>query len=133
MIDLAQNFGTGPVLMEDIARNNDISRKYLHTLLTTLKSAGLVRSIRGSGGGFELARAPSQIKLNEVMLVLEGSLSLVYCVEDKSLCERAEHCVTRDVWRELSNALERTLAGITLEDLIVRKKKKEKVPPMFNI
>ena len=133
MVELAGNYGTGPVLMEGIARGQGISRKYLHALLTRLKSAGLVRSVRGAGGGYSLARAPSQIRLDEVVRILEGSLSVVDCVEDIEVCARVEGCVTRDVWRDLTQLIEGFLASMTLEDLVVRKRAKYAGPPMYHI
>ena len=133
MLDLAQSFGDGPVLMNTMARNQELSPKYLHALLTTLKSAGLVRSLRGAKGGYTLARPPSKIKVSEVIQGLEGSLSIVDCVEDKILCKRSEHCITRDVWDELSKAIENVLENWTLEDLVLRKKEKDASAQMYHI
>jgi len=133
MLDLAQNFGDGPVMMSSMARNQALSSKYLHTLMTTLKSAGLVRSLRGTKGGYALTRPPSRIKVSEVIRALEGSLSVVDCVEDERLCKRAEHCVTRDVWEEASKAFNDVLEHFTLEDLVLRKKEKEATALMYHI
>ena len=80
MVDLAKRFGEGPVLVRSIAERQEISGKYLHALLASLKSAKLVRSVRGSGGGYALARAPEEIMLNEILEALEGPFSLVDCV-----------------------------------------------------
>jgi Rrf2 family transcriptional regulator, iron-sulfur cluster assembly transcription factor len=124
MLELALNYGGKPVLMRTIADNQGISRKYLHALLTSLKAAGLVRSIRGSGGGYLLARAPSNIRVDEVVRVLEGSLSLTDCVEDASTCKRSSCCVTIDLWRELSAAIQNLLAGVTIQDLVTRQSEK---------
>lgn len=106
--------------MRTIAEREDISRKYLHALLTSLKAAGLVRSVRGSGGGYVLARPPRDIRLNEVVQVLEGSLTLADCVKDRRVCERADSCIGMELWRDMSHALENLLGGITLQDLMVR-------------
>jgi Rrf2 family cysteine metabolism transcriptional repressor len=133
MLELAQNFEDGPVLMKKIAEKQEISMKYLHTLLTMLKAAGLVHSVRGAGGGYSLTRPPSEIKVSEVVRVLEGSLSPVECVKDRSLCKRAELCVARDVWSDLGEAIETLLSGLTLDDLLVRMKEKEAVPRMYFI
>jgi len=118
MLELARCHGDQPVLMGTLAEREDISRKYLHTLLTGLRGAGLVRSIRGARGGFVLARHPSEIKLSAVLHALEGPLSLVDCVGDKRVCDRAGHCAARGVWQELSEALEGVLDSVTLQDLI---------------
>ena len=133
MLDLAQSFGSGPVLMNTMARNQELSPKYLHALLIILKSAGLIRSVRGAKGGYTLSRPPSKIKVSEVIHRLEGSLSIVDCVEDKTLCIRSEHCVTRDVWDDLSKAFENVLENLTLEDLVLRKNEKEAAAQMYHI
>jgi len=124
MLELALNFGGKPVLMRSIAENQGISRKYLHALLTSLKAAGLVRSVRGSGGGYLLAKTPSNIRVNEVVRVLEGSLSLTDCVEDDRTCKRSSNCVTIELWRQLSEAMENLLASVTLQDLVTRQAEK---------
>jgi len=120
MVQLAGAFETGPVLMRTIAAEQDISLKYLHAVLTTLKGAGLVRSARGARGGYSLTRPPSKITAKEVVQALEGSLAPVACVADGGLCARAESCAVRDLWRDLGNAIERTLSGVTLADLVSR-------------
>jgi Rrf2 family cysteine metabolism transcriptional repressor len=118
MLELARCYGDAPVLMGTLAEREEISRKYLHTLLTGLRSAGLVNSIRGARGGFVLARHPSEIKLSEILHSLEGPLSLVDCVGDKKSCGRAGHCAARGVWQELSEAIAGVLNSVTLHDLI---------------
>jgi Rrf2 family cysteine metabolism transcriptional repressor len=124
MIDLAAAYGEGPVLVRNIAESQEISSKYLHALLASLKSSGLVRSVRGSGGGFVLAREPASIKLTEILEALEGPLTLVDCVGDQRLCGRAPTCAARDVWIDVSEAIAAVLSGITLADLLARQRKK---------
>ena len=118
MLELARCRRQFPVLMSTLAEREDISRKYLHTLLTALKSAGLVSSVRGAGGGFMLSKESAEIRLGEILRAVEGPLSLVDCVADKRVCDRSNRCVARGVWRELSGAIESMLDSITLEDLI---------------
>jgi Rrf2 family protein len=122
MLELARSFGDAPVVMADLAEREGLSRKYLHTLLTGLKAAGLARSVRGAGGGFVLAREPSEIKLKEVLSALEGSLCLVDCVADERACDRANGCTARGVWQELSGVIESMLDSITLADVIAAEK-----------
>lgn len=117
MLELARGFGQPPLLMGTVAERQGLSRKYLHALLSALKSAGLVRSVRGTHGGFVLARPPAEIKLSEVLLALEGPLSLVDCVADGRACDRARGCPTRRVWQQLAEALENVLENVTLADL----------------
>jgi Rrf2 family transcriptional regulator, cysteine metabolism repressor len=119
MLDLARHFGERAVMMSDVAEREDLSRKYLHALLTSLRSAGLVRSVRGAGGGFVLTRHPAEIRLNEVVNALEGQLSIVPCVTDQRRCRKSEDCSARRVWQQLSHAVEDMLSSITLQDLLV--------------
>ena len=124
MLELARAFGQAPVLMSTVAERQGVSRKYLHTLLTALKAAGLVRSVRGAGGGFILTRPPEEISLSEILRVLEGPLSLVDCVADKRACDRSNHCPARRVWQELADAIKNVLDNVTLGDLAAPEKKK---------
>ena len=112
------------MVMADLAEREGLSRKYLHTLLTGLKAAGLARSVRGAGGGFVLARHPSEIKLREILHALEGSLCLVDCVADERACDRANGCTARGVWQELSGVIENMLENLTLADVIAPEKER---------
>ncbi len=125
MVELARRYGQGPVLVRAIAERQEISSKYLHALLAALKSAKLVRSVRGSGGGYALARAPADILVSEIVEALEGPFSVVDCVLDEGLCDRAESCAVRDIWKDLSETLESKLAAITLLELVGRQEDKE--------
>lgn len=126
MVDLAERFGEGPVLVRSIAERQDISSKYLHALLASLKSAKLVRSVRGSGGGYALARDPEEILLSEILEALEGPFSIVDCVLDEGICDRTSSCAVRDVWKDLSETMESMLANITLKSLLDRQTSKNK-------
>ena len=125
MVDLAIHYGQGNVLLKDIAKREGISNKYLEHLLTSLKVAGLVRSIRGAHGGYILAKPPAQIKLSQVIKVLEGSTAPVECIDDPKTCSRTKFCVTRDVWKEIKRAMDEILESVSLKDLVEQEKKKE--------
>lgn len=118
LLDIAQNSGQGPVLLKDIAGRQGISKHYLENLLVVLRLASLVKSSRGARGGFVLARPPSQIRLDEVIHVLEGSTSLVECVDNPAMCSISHSCVTYKVWKEASGALTSVLRSKTLQDLV---------------
>jgi len=122
MLDLALHSGKGPVLIKDISQREEISKRYLEQLFLPLKAAGLVRSIRGARGGFTLARPPSQIKLSEIIRVMEGSTSPAECIDDAGICSRTDSCVTREVWAEMKRALDKVLESTTLHDLVERQK-----------
>ena len=127
ILELAMNYGKGPLQIRVIAQNQDISVKYLEQLMTILRSAGFVRSIRGSKGGYLLARQPSQIKLSDVFDALEGNVTTVECVEDKNYCDRTADCIARQVWMQVQQAIKNVLQSITLQDLVNRAKAEKKV------
>lgn len=124
MLDLALNFGEGPILLRDIARRQEVSEKYLEHSITALRKAGLVRSVRGARGGYVLAKSPSQIRLSEIMQVLEGSMAPAECVDDPHICQRAQLCVTRDIWAKIKEAIDDILESITLRDMVERQNRK---------
>ena len=120
-------------MLKDIAKSQEISLGYLEHILPPLKAAGLVNSTRGAHGGYTLAKAPSKITLKEIVQVLEGSLSPVECVNVPSVCQRIRCCVTRDIWKELGEKISKTLASVTLKDMIRMQKDKEEVVHTYNI
>jgi Rrf2 family protein len=121
-LELAQAYGQGPLQIKVIAERQDISIKYLEHMMTMLRSAGFIRGLRGSKGGYVLSREPSQIKLSEIFVALEGPLITVECLEDEGQCERAIDCVARQVWLEVQNAVLGVLDSITLQDMVNRAK-----------
>jgi len=122
MFELAKRHGNGPILMGTIAKEQELSRKYLHALLTTLKSSGLVISSRGVNGGYNLSREPAEIPLIEIIEALEGPLAIVHCARDKEACSRSETCVVQHLWEELSQLMSDKLSKISLADLVAREK-----------
>ncbi len=128
MLRLALNYGKGPVFLRDIAREEGVSEKYLSQLVIPLRSNSLIVSLRGSKGGYTLARSPRDITLGEVVEALEGGLELVDCVHNPSLCDRSKYCVTRDLWGELEESIRERLFSITLQDLVERHLRKKDAP-----
>jgi Rrf2 family protein len=124
LIDIALNVNGKPVLLRDVARRQEISTMYLEHLITPLISAGIVRSTRGAKGGVWLARPAKEIRLSEIVQLLEGSMAPVECVDDTNYCPRIESCVTREIWIDLKKAITGVLDGTTLEDLAERHKQK---------
>ena len=124
LLDLALHRGEGLVLLKDIARRQEVSLPYLEHLIAPLIAAGLVKSTRGARGGVLLLKPPSEIKLGEVVQLLEGSIAPVDCVNDPELCHRSSFCVTRDIWVEMKEAMSRVLDSTTLQDLVERQKQK---------
>ena len=124
MLDLALHFGKGPVLIRDISKRQRISKGYLEQLFIPLRSARLVRGIRGVSGGFTLARPPAEIRLSEIIQATEGSIAPVSCVDQSELCQDSRECVTRDVWSEIKRACDRILESKTLQDLVEKQRAK---------
>ena len=112
---------------EVISERQDISKLYLKQLLVPLRVAGLVRTIRGANGGLILAKPPSEIKLIDIIQSVEGSTAPVECVDDDSVCQRSNLCVTREIWTEIKNAVDNVLKTTTLQDLVDRYKHNEQV------
>ncbi len=134
MLELASRYGEGPIELGEIAKKENISLKYLEQVIIPLRSAGLVKSVRGSKGGYSLSKSPSEICLNDLVEILEGSINLTECLRDPKACQKSSFCVTRDIWKEVSEAIYQIFHGITLEEMVNRKKKKEGlIPPMYQI
>ena len=124
MLDLALNYGKEPMSLKNIGRRQEISERYLEHIMITLQSAGLVQSTRGSRGGFSLAKLPKEIKLSQIIQAVEGSISLVACVDDPKLCNRVDTCVTHEIWKKLKKAMLKVFDSVTLEDMVKMQKKK---------
>ena len=133
LLDLALHQTRGPVLLRDIASRQQIPLPYLKQLVAPLVGGGLLRSTRGAKGGLLLAKPTDQIRLREVIQLLEGPICPVECVNDPAVCERSPLCAPRDVWIELQKAIEGVLEATTLRDLMERQKEKEPVGVMYNI
>jgi len=126
MIDIASHYDGRPILLKDIAKRQDVSEKYLWHLIDSLKIAGLVNSTRGARGGYSLARQPSQISLNDIVLATEGNLSIVGCVDDPSLCKRSDTCVSSEIWKEISDKISETLSNMSLQQMVEKQFEKTK-------
>jgi len=125
MLELALRHKEGAVSIKDIAESQDISAKYLVQIITALKAAGLVVSIRGSGGGYVLARPPSRITLGEVIRALEGSIAPVHCVDNPKACPRTDFCVTHEVWAQMKGAVDRIVDSLDLGKMVKMHNKKK--------
>jgi Rrf2 family cysteine metabolism transcriptional repressor len=121
-LELACNYGKGPLQIKIIAQKQEISIKYLEQLMAILKSTGFVRSIRGAKGGYVLAKPPNQIKLSDIFNALEGPVVTVECLESDQYCARAADCVARELWSKVQQAVIGVLESVTLEDLAERAK-----------
>ncbi|HWQ43877.1 MAG TPA: Rrf2 family transcriptional regulator [Desulfosporosinus sp.] len=120
MFDLAQHMGEGPTSLRSIAERQDISEHYLEQLVSGLRKAGLVKSVRGAQGGYVLGREPSKIKVGDIIRVLEGPIAPVDCVSEESpeFCAKSEFCVTRNIWEKVRDSIADVLDSITLENML---------------
>ena len=110
--------------MKDIARRQEISLHYLEHLIAPLVAGGIVKSNRGTRGGVSVLKHPQDIKLIDVIVLLEGSIGLVDCTSNSKACPRTGHCVTHDIWDEVEKAIEGVLESTTLQDMIDRQRQK---------
>ena len=120
MTELASRHGGPPARLRDIATCQDIPLAYLRELMTALAARGLVRAVRGPKGGYVLTRDPGDVSALDVIEPLEGSIVLVDCTDDPTLCERSSFCVARDLWSELTADLRAKLRATTLSALASR-------------
>lgn len=110
MIELAKRFGEGPISLKTIAQTHDLSEHYLEQLISPLRNAGLVKSVRGAYGGYILAYEPANITSGDIISVLEGPISPVEGIED-------EEPAKRELWIRIRDAVKEVLDSTTLEDL----------------
>lgn len=122
MIDIAMNQNEGPVSVRDIARRQSLSDKYLEQIITQANKAGLLKSIRGAGGGYQLSRPAKDISVGEILRVMEGSLSPVECVRERggepAPCQNAGECATYELWRDIKTAVDQVIDNRSLQDMI---------------
>lgn len=120
LIDLAQYSKDAPVSIMSISARQDISERYLEQLMSMLKKAALVKSVRGAAGGYILARDVKDISVGDVLRALEGSLEPVDCagLEPDGECRSADTCVTKYVWKRINESINRTVDEIRLDQLV---------------
>ncbi len=120
MLDMAQHYREGPLQLGDIAKRQEVSVKYLEQIIIPLKKAHYIESVRGRKGGHILTKPPEEITVGEIVALLEESSGLVECDQDTTVCERADICPTRLLWKEAYEAMFDRLEAITLADLVER-------------
>ena len=127
ILELAEYYGKGPLQLRIIAHDQGVSVKYLEQLMAMLKSAGIVRSVRGSKGGYVLAKSPAKIKVSDCFECLEGTVITTECVESDSYCERKNNCMARQLWADVQNAVMGVLESMTLQTIVDRSKKNKAI------
>lgn len=117
MLDLALHYDQGAVTLADIAKRQGISLSYLEQLFAKLRRNGLVDSVRGPGGGYNLASDPSEISVADIVLAINENIDARRC-GGKANCDGDERCLTHELWESLSNRISDFLSGISLADLV---------------
>lgn len=120
LLDVALHQDQGPVALRDVSRRQAISHKYLWQVVNPLRASGVLRAIRGSRGGYVLARGPESISVRDIVDVLEGPVCSVATGSSSRKGDHAILCTTRDAWAEIEKKLNDAMGSITLKDLIRR-------------
>ena len=119
MLDLAEHQQDGYVALKDIAKRQDISKKYLEQIVPLLNKSGFLMANRGFQGGYRLAKEPGEYTVGDILRITEGSLAPVSCLDQTpNQCERANDCATLPVWEGLYKVINEYLDGITLQNLL---------------
>ena len=133
MINLALEYGKGPVLLKDIARRESISEKYLSQIIIPLKASGLVKSFRGPHGGYVLAKPIKTITMKDIVETLEGTADLIGYEKNAAHVALPSVAVSRNLWVGLGVKITQTLASISLADLVKQCLEKGENSMMYNI
>ena len=120
MVDLARQDEKGPVALSDIAERQDISLSYLEQLFGKLRKGAQVKSVRGPGGGYLLARHPSEMRISDIILAVDEPIKATRCtpVSPEGCRTDRSRCLTHDLWEELGNQIYFFLSSVSLEDVI---------------
>ncbi|TAN41577.1 MAG: Rrf2 family transcriptional regulator [Nitrospirae bacterium] len=118
MFEIARGSATGPVTIKEIFEKQDVSVAYLEQILNQLRKSGIIRSVKGPGGGYVLSKSPEQISIGEILSELEGPVAITSCLDPKEGCMRVDGCVTHLLWKALGENIEAFLNKMTLDDLL---------------
>lgn len=120
LFEVARNYGQGPLAIKEIAERQKISLSYLEQILHRLGKAGIIESVRGPHGGYQLARRPGELTIGDVVRALEGPIALSHCLEPgvSDSCYQADDCVARLVWAQVGEKIEKALDSITFDHLL---------------
>jgi Rrf2 family iron-sulfur cluster assembly transcriptional regulator len=118
MFEIAKGYSDNPVTIKEISEKQDVSVPYLEQILNKLRKSGLIKSVRGPGGGYLLAGKPEDISIASILKELEGPVAITSCLNPEEGCSRIEGCVTHLLWKSLGANIEAFLETITLHDLL---------------
>lgn len=118
MFEIANGYPDKPVTIKEIAEKQAVSVAYLEQILNKLRNGGLIKSIKGPGGGYLLSRKPEEISISAILKELEGPVAITSCLDPEEGCVRVDGCVTYMLWKSLGEKIEGFLDTVTLRDLI---------------
>lgn len=119
LVDLAENQGGRFVPLQEIADRQEISEKYLETIVRILVKENILTGLRGKGGGYRLSRGPDQFTVGRILRLTEGTLSPVACLEEgNNGCSRSATCRTLPIWKGLDQLIDEYLEKFTIADLM---------------
>ncbi|MCH5264323.1 MAG: Rrf2 family transcriptional regulator [Lachnospiraceae bacterium] len=125
LLDLAEHQNDGFIALKDIAKRQDISKKYLEQIVPIFNRTDFLKANRGFQGGYQLSRTPDKYTVGEILRLTEGSLAPVACLEQDPIeCERSGECATLPVWQGLNRIINEYLDGITLQDILDQEKER---------
>ncbi len=125
LIDLAEHQNCGFVALKDIADRQNISKKYLEQIIPIFNKSDILKTARGSQGGYKLSKSPDKYTVGEILRLTEGSLAPVDCLnQDPNECERSGECPTLPVWQGLNRVINEYLDSITLQDILDRQRER---------
>jgi len=118
LLELAKSYPDAPVSVNQIAKLQKISPKYLEQIMSQLKAGGIVHSQPGINGGYRLLRAPSDLQLLDIAIILEGKLAITECAVASNICQNEGQCPTRKLWQKLNHSIEEILSSTTLNQIM---------------
>lgn len=127
MFELAKQYGQGPVRISDIAQRQAIPPRFLEGILNQLRQAGLLRSVRGARGGYELVDDPATVSVGDMIRVIEGPIAPTACVNDENpdACPLFGDCVFLPMWKQVAEALTGVYDGTSFADLVQTERKRD--------
>ena len=129
MFEIARGQGNKPVPIKEIAERQAVSVAYLEQILNKLKNGGLIRSVKGPGGGYVLSKKPENVSISAILNELEGPVAITSCLDPEEGCVRVDGCVTYMLWKSLGEKIDAFLRTVTLKDLITGTLFKKNFPP----
>ncbi|MDR2172807.1 MAG: Fe-S cluster assembly transcription factor [Burkholderiales bacterium] len=129
VLDVALHGAQGPVTLAAISERQDISLSYLEQLFGKLRRCGLVESVRGPGGGYNLTKPPSQVSVADIIFAVDEPIDATRCGGRGNCRHEQEHCMTHDLWSGLTTHIFNFMHSVTLEQLVAQHRNKGKCTP----